>query len=289
MWHGIAEQLSVALGKRYLILERRALSAEPNERRLFISDGKQPLFIKLAPRGQLDRLTCSQRNLAALLLYQQVYLPEPLCCGIAGDCSFIAMGFIPLQEAESPHWFSLGAALARLHRSNEQAMYGWDEDNYLGLTPQPNRWQKQWSTFFAEQRIGWQLQLLKEQNKLDVSLDIAGVVDTVSRLLAHHTPVPSPLHGDLWRGNCGFTSHQGVLFSPASYFGDRETDLAMTELFGQFPDTFYTGYNSIWPLEPEYAHRKSLYNLYHQLNHYLLFGEGYRQPAEAALKLLLAT
>lgn len=59
MWHGIAEQLSVALGKRYLILERRALSAEPNERRLFISDGKQPLFIKLAPRDQLDRLTCS--------------------------------------------------------------------------------------------------------------------------------------------------------------------------------------------------------------------------------------
>ena len=149
--------------------------------------------------------------------------------------------------------------------------------------------QKQWSTFFAEQRIGWQLQLLKEQNKLDESLDIAGVVDTVSRLLAHHTPIPSPLHGDLWRGNCGFTSQQGVLFSPACYFGDRETDLAMTELFGQFPDAFYAGYTSIWPLEPEYVHRKSLYNLYHQLNHYLLFGEGYRQPAEAALRSLLAT
>ena len=103
MWHGIAEQLSVALGKRYLILERRALSAEPNERRLFISDGKQPLFIKLAPRDQLDRLTCSQRNLAALRLYQQVYLPAPLCCGVAGDCSFIAMEFISLQEAQSPH------------------------------------------------------------------------------------------------------------------------------------------------------------------------------------------
>ena len=80
-----------------------------------------------------------------------------------------------------------------------------------------------------------------------------------------------------------------MLFSPASYFGDRETDLAMTELFGQFPDAFYAGYTSIWPLEPEYVHRKSLYNLYHQLNHYLLFGEGYRQPAEAALRSLLAT
>lgn len=100
------------------------------------------------------------------------------------------------------------------------------------LPPSPIVGKNSGQPFFAEQRIGWQLQLLKEQNKLDESLDIAGVVDTVSRLLAHHTPIPSPLHGDLWRGNCGFTSQQGVLFSPACYFGDRETDLAMTELFG---------------------------------------------------------
>ena len=289
MWHGIAEQLSAVLGKRYVITEHKALSVDPNERRLFISDGQHPLFIKLAPRNQLERLNCCQRNLTALRLYNKVVFPEPFCCGVASEYSFIAMEFIPLQEGESPHWFSLGAALARLHRCDAQAMYGWDEDNYLGVTAQPNRWQKNWATFFAEQRIGWQLQLLKEQRKLDASIDISGVVDTVGRLLAHHSPMPSPLHGDLWRGNCGFTAQQGVLFSPASYFGDRETDIALTELFGQFPDAFYAGYDSVWPLDPGYPQRKELYNLYHRLNHYALFGDGYRQSAETALKLVLAT
>jgi fructosamine-3-kinase len=290
MWHGIAGQISAALGQRYQILTHEALSVAPEERLFRISDGQQPLFIKLAPRNQLDRMAVGIRNLASLRLYDKVCFPTPICCGTAGEHCFMALEFLELHDAEaSPQWFSLGAALARLHRSDEQAMYGWDEDNYLDTTVQPNRWQKQWSSFFAEQRIGWQLQLLREQHKLDLDIDIEGVIDTVRRLLSHHNPKPSPLHGDLWRGNCGFTQQQSVLFSPASYFGDRETDLAMTELFGRFPDTFYAGYQSIWPLEPGYAQRRDLYNLYHQLNHYQVSGDSYRNAAIAALTQLLAT
>ena len=290
MWHGIAAQLSAALGHRYNILEHEALSITPEERHFRISDGQQPLFIKLAPRNQLERMTVGLRNLSALKLYDKVYFPSPVCCGIAGDQSFMAQEYLVLQPTDaSPHWFSLGAALARLHRSDEQAMYGWDEDTYLSTTLQPNRWHKQWSSFFAEQRVGWQLQLLREQNKLDPEIDIEGVIDTVRRLLIHHTPKPSPLHGDLWRGNCGFTQQHGVLISPACYFGDRETDIALTELFTRFPDGFYDGYQSIWPLDPGYEQRRPLYNLYHQLNQFLVSGEGYRRSAETALMQLLAT
>ena len=148
MWHGIAAQLSAALGHRYNILEHEALSITPEERHFRISDGQQPLFIKLAPRNQLERMTVGLRNLSALKLYDKVYFPSPVCCGIAGDQSFMAQEYLVLQATDaSPHWFSLGAALARLHRSDEQAMYGWDEDTYLSTTLQPNRWHKQWSSF----------------------------------------------------------------------------------------------------------------------------------------------
>lgn len=290
MWHGIAAQLSAALGHRYNILEHEALSITPQERHFRITNGQQPFFIKLAPRDQLERMAVGARNISALRLYDKLHLPTPVCCGVAGSYSFTAQEYLELLTTDtSPHWFSLGSALARMHRCDEQAMYGWDEDTYIGITLQPNRWQKQWGAFFAEQRIGWQLQLLRERRLLEPEIDIEGVIDTVRRLLSHHNPKPSPLHGDLWRGNCGFTQQQAVVFSPASYFGDREIDLAMTELFTRFPSSFYEGYQSIWPLEPGYEQRRELYNLYHRLNQFLIAGDGYRNSAETALQHLLAT
>jgi fructosamine-3-kinase len=128
------------------------------------------------------------------------------------------------------------------------------------------------------------LQLLLEHGYNLANID--KVVASVKQLLAGHTPESCMLHGDLWKGNVGFYKSQPVIFDPAFHFGDRETDLAMTELFGRFPDTFYQGYNDIWPLEDNYQYRKPIYQLYHTLNHALLFEGYYLDSAKLILKNL---
>ena len=103
-------------------------------------------------------------------------------------------------------------------------------------------------------------------------------------------PAPSLLHGDLWGGNHAYAEDgTPVLFDPAPYYGDRESDLAMTELFGGFDRAFYAAYRAAWPLDAGYARRKALYNLYHILNHANLFGGGYARQAEGMMQRLLGT
>jgi fructosamine-3-kinase len=108
----------------------------------------------------------------------------------------------------------------------------------------------------------------------------------LDRMLEGHEPQPSLLHGDLWSGNVGFTAEGPVVFDPAVYYGDREADLAMTELFGGFPREFYEAYNEVYPLSAGYEERKHLYNLYHLLNHLNLFGGGYLGQVKATLRRL---
>jgi protein-ribulosamine 3-kinase len=106
-------------------------------------------------------------------------------------------------------------------------------------------------------------------------------------ILEDYAAKPSLLHGDLWSGNAGFTAEGPVVFDPAVYYGDREADLAMAELFGGFPREFYRAYAESFPLEEGYERRKTLYKLYHLLNHLNLFGGGYLGQVKAALGLLL--
>ena len=106
--------------------------------------------------------------------------------------------------------------------------------------------------------------------------------------LKGYNPEPSFLHGDLWSGNYGIcTDGVPALFDPAVYFGDRETDLAMTELFGGFSTGFYDAYNEVWPIAAEYKERKAFYNIYHILNHANLFGGRYLTQAQSAMTAFL--
>jgi fructosamine-3-kinase len=108
-------------------------------------------------------------------------------------------------------------------------------------------------------------------------------------VLIDHAPSPSLLHGDLWGGNLAFsTDGEPVIYDPATYYGDREAEIAMTELFGGFSADFYAAYRDAWPIDEGYRVRKTLYNLYHVLNHLNLFGGGYGGQARLMMERLLA-
>ncbi|AWL11825.1 Protein-ribulosamine 3-kinase [Saliniradius amylolyticus] len=280
MWHFISEQISQSLGIDFVCDDIRQLGQQFTQS-FRIANDKRRFFVKLGQPNQLAMLEAEANGLTHLAQAADFDVPKVICVGQVSQHSFLVLSYIRFEEGDHALWGQLGRALARFHRQDTQAMYGWEEDNYIGSTPQLNRWHKKWHRFFAEQRIGYQLQRLSEASQLNVHID--RVVDSVQRLLAGHQPLPSPLHGDLWQGNVGFSHQRPILYDPAYYYGDRETDLAMTELFGGFPHTFYEHYQDEWPLPEEYQYRKSVYQLYHILNHALMFGGHYLQSAQQHL------
>jgi fructosamine-3-kinase len=172
-------------------------------------------------------------------------------------------------------WAALGQMLAKLHRQTGPR-FGWHRDNWIGATPQVNGWRDDWSEFWQECRIRPQLELARKN----------GFSLPEPPRLKNHQPQASLLHGDLWSGNAGFIEKGPVIFDPAVYYGDREADIAMTELFGGFPARFYDAYNEAFPLPAGYETRKHFYNLYHLLNHLNIFGAGYLGRVQATLDLL---
>lgn len=175
---------------------------------------------------------------------------------------------------------TLGEGLAALHRL-PQSMYGWHRDNYIGLSPQPNCWAEYWGEFFVQERLRYQVSRIRAsgvRNRFEGILDQCD--DTLIGWLNEHCDQPSLLHGDLWSGNVLFSQEGPWLIDPAIYCGDREADLAMTEMFGGFGSAFYRAYDRAFPRTPVYEQKREIYNLYHYLNHYNLFGSSYQWGCE---------
>jgi protein-ribulosamine 3-kinase len=230
-------------------------------------------FRKEAAPGRADAFAAEADGLEALRPHIRV--PRVLDRGVKDGKAFILLEHLELRR--SGDYAALGRMLAALHRETGPR-FGWARDNYIGLAPQQNGWRDDWMEFWETYRIQPQLSRAKRNG-------FALTVPPMD-LLRNHKPQPSLLHGDLWNGNAGFTAEGPVVFDPAVYYGDRETDLAMTELFGGFPAEFYRAYGEAFPLEAGYEERKHLYNLYHLLNHLNIFGGGYLAQVKATLRLL---
>jgi fructosamine-3-kinase len=215
-------------------------------------------------------------------------VPKPVARGMATDTAFLVLDYLDLGHAAGTAFRALGAQLARLH-GQRGPHFGWPRDNFIGLTPQPNSPCGSWTEFWQTRRLGPQLERAQANGHGGALQSLgARVLDAVPRLLAGHDPAPALLHGDLWGGNAAcLRDGTPVVFDPAVYYGDPEADLAMTELFGGFPESFYAGYRELRPVAGGYRTRRVLYNLYHVLNHLNLFGGGYAAQAERMMAQLL--
>jgi len=250
--------------------------------------GVDRFFVKTNSAARLPMLEAEADGLRELARARAIRVPAPVACGDAGGVAFLALEWLEFSGCGRDA--VLGAGLAQLHRTTAQA-HGWHRDNTIGTTPQDNAWTGDWATFFRDRRIAPQLALAAGKGHGGrLQRDGQRLLAAIPALLAGHAPVPSLLHGDLWAGNAArLASGEPVIFDPAVHFGDREADLAMTELFGGFGADFYAAYSEAWPLASGYATRRTLYNLYHVLNHLNLFGGGYRAQAETMIAGLLAS
>lgn len=277
MWKTISQMLAEQFGAYYVIKHKQPIHNTPYQQSWLIDDGMQPVLVKSAPRHYRSKFRAEADQFALLTKTQSLCVPRVYGVGCAEQQSFILLEafrpFAPLNfhqlSAESLKHF--GQQLAKLHQWQPQQQYGLDFDTWLGKVYQPNEWKSNWATFFSEQRIGWQLQLCQEQGIYFGDID--KITQAIAHQLAKHNPVPALLQGALWQQNCFVLSQANIAkqkqtilcYSPACYWGDRECDLALTELQG-FPLAFYQGYQQSYPLDSGYLQRKPIYQLYYLLH-----------------------
>ena len=288
-WQALTKSLGQALQQPLEFLEVKPLSGGDINQAVCLRTQSQTFFVKFNAQRYQAMMAAEQHSLQTIAQTQTIRCPIPIAHGRTQDCAWLAME--PLRFGGRRDDFARGRALALLHQNHNQGAkpFGWLRDNFIGTTPQLNSWHSDWIEFYAQQRLAPQLQWA-QQNGAPQRLMQTGtqLLQQLDWFFQDYTPAPSLLHGDLWAGNSGFlTDGTPVIFDPASYYGDRETDLAMTELFGGFSPDFYLGYDSLYPRDKGYAQRVPLYNLYHILNHFNLFGGHYAQQAQSLIERLL--
>ena len=248
-------------------------------------DGRR-FFLKLNGADKADMFAAEAEGLAELAASGAIRVPRAIAHGISEASAWLVLEYLALGGRGSGA--DLGTRLAALHRTT-QGTFGWHRDNTIGATHQPNDPCANWMDFYRVRRLKFQLDLARRNGAGRRLLENGErLMSDLQAFFSDYVPVPSLLHGDLWGGNFAYADGEPVLFDPAVYYGDREADLAMTALFGGFPGDFYAAYEEAWPLDPGYGVRKTLYNLYHIINHFNLFGGGYGAQAEEMSARLLA-
>ena len=245
--------------------------------RLTLSDGR-PVFMKSNSVKNLPFFEAEARGLEALRQTDAIGVTDVLGIGTDKNISFLLLEYLEAAPKINKYWETFGRELASLHRADCKHLaenFGFPEDNFIGATPQKNTVMTSWADFFRECR------LLPQIRMADRYFD-SGSRQLFTKLLDHldsylsEPDFPSLLHGDLWSGNAApGPDGKAWIFDPAAYVGHHEAELAMTELFGRYPEEFYRAYNEIIPIDSTYRDRRDLYNLYHLLNHLNLFGSSY--------------
>ncbi len=293
---GIAAGLATALGVPVASAPSRRIAGGSINACFEWPSDAGPMFVKVAPssgraggRGETGGFDAEVDGLEALRSARALRVPRVLGLGATPTHAFLAMEYLEFVPSSAAAEAALGAGLARQHRVSAGA-FGWRRDNQIGRTPQVNTPNTDWVAFLRECRLGPQL-ALAARNGHGGLLQRRGarLSECLAQFFTSYTPIPALVHGDLWGGNWGaIGGTDPVIYDPAVHFADRESDIAMTRLFGGFGAAFYAAYAADWPLDAGASVRGDLYALYHVLNHLNLFGGGYAQQALALADRLLA-
>jgi fructosamine-3-kinase len=287
-WAAIVDCIQKAINERFELLSvNEVAGGNINKVYCLVGSGSK-FFVKINKADLYAMFETEALGLIALSDTQTLRIPEVITYGVVENYAFLVLEYIELYSLKSSSSQELGKQLAELHQQ-KQADFGWPQDNFIGHNNQDNTQSGDWVSFWQERRLATQLELARRNGYLGEIQSLGQeLISQVPYFFENYQPQASLLHGDLWSGNAAaIKSGQAIIYDPACYFGDRETDIAMTELFGGFSAEFYKAYESVWPLDSGYSQRKTLYNLYHILNHLNLFGRSYLAQAEAMMQELL--
>ena len=246
-----------------------------------LSNGEK-VFLKENSSKYKNMFAAEAAGLLALCVDGGPKVPTPLAVHSDDERQYLLLSYIHPGRPGPGYHEAFGRAMAQLHQHPTSSEFGFETDNYIGSTMQKNPNTKSWVDFFRDHRLGFQIKLAAKQGLASSTL-ITKTEKLMSKLETYidEPNRPSILHGDLWSGNAmSDNAGDAVIYDPATYYGHYEADIAMTELFGRFPDTFYAAYAEILPLDSEYQDsRKTIYALYHILNHLNIFGSSYASQA----------
>jgi len=287
----LSQKISDNQNQVFILQDCQAIAGGSINNSYKISGKGQNYFVKTNSARFVGMFAAENKGLMAIVKSNSILAPKPICHGELDGTSYLVMDYLELGSMPETSIDQLGEQLAAMHH-HSQVLFGWDIDNTIGSTPQINTACDSWLEFYREHRLRYQIDLVSN----NISLGCNGqLIDKTHELLDYldqllcHKPQASLLHGDLWSGNYGVCNNGApVIFDPAIYYGDRETDIAMTELFGGFAPRFYDAYWHHYAKTAEYPVRKTLYNLYHILNHLNLFGDNYYSQADDMVSALLS-
>lgn len=288
VWEAVESAIREAVGNRFRLIERKPLAGGCVDDAYRIAGPDDCYFVKLGRAGAAADFASEADGLAALSQAHGLRVPRPVTQGTVDARAFLVVEHVDLQPLDADAMAALGEALAELH-GIVAAEYGWHRDNRIGATPQRNAHTGDWTLFWRENRLGYQIELAAGRGNQRLARAGEKLMERLPALLADHRPEASLVHGDLWGGNAAMDeAGRPVVFDPAVYHGDRETDLAMAELFGGFSPLFFEAYHGAWPVDAGYrAYRRDLYQLYHLLNHDALFGGHYADESLRVIERLL--
>ena len=219
------------------------------------------------------------KGLGLLSIAKAIRIPAVILNDEIEKYQFLLLEWIESKNRSRKFWENAGEQLAHLHY-NSQNYFGLNHDNYVGSLLQRNKAEESWVTFFIQQRLLPQLELLSPDQSLLSKFDV--LFQKLPSLLPEEKP--ALLHGDLWSGNL-IPDESGApcLIDPAVYYGNREIEIAFTQLFGAFDSAFYDSYQNAFRLLPGFKDRVDLYNLYPLLVHANLFGGDYLNKVKTIL------
>lgn len=286
----VMAKLSEKLGREIILQSVEALGGGCIHHASKITTSFGNYFLKWNAEAEPDIFVCEAQCLVELKKAVGGYLAVPEVFAskqVDSTPGFLVLEYLHPGFSTSGSDEKLGRGLAKLHQKTN-SQFGFYRDNYCGATIQNNKWDTNWPRFFSENRLQFLLKLIQSERPFSVSelKHFEKLILKIPELIPAES-IPVLIHGDLWSGNFMYTEKGPALIDPASYYADREMEFAIITLFGGFSDRFFAAYNEVNPLPSRWKERNRLYQLYHVLNHYYLFGGGYGQQAVRIAKSYL--